>query len=164
VPLHIRPAEPRDLDVITRFNAALAQETEGVRLDPERLRRGILALLKDPQKGFYLLAEEEGEIVGQVMVTFEWSDWRNGVFYWIQSVYVRPDRRRQGVFRALYRRVETTARERPGVCGLRLYVDRDNVRARQTYRSLGMSGANYDVMEVDFVINRHESYPTEEKS
>jgi len=156
VPLLIRPAGPRDLEPIARFNAALAQETEGVRLDPELLRQGVLAVLKDPQKGFYLLAEEGGEIVGQVMITFEWSDWRNGVFYWIQSVYVAPDRRRQGIFRALYRRVEAMARERPGVCGLRLYVDRANTKAQQTYRSLGMSGANYDVMEVDFVINRHE--------
>jgi GNAT superfamily N-acetyltransferase len=158
VSLLIRPAEHRDLDVMVRFNAALAQETEGVALDPERLRRGIRALLEDPQKGFYLLAETEGEVIGQVMVTFEWSDWRDGVFYWIQSVYVRPDRRRQGVFRALYRRVEGMARERPGVCGLRLYVVRGNARAQQTYRTLGMHSTPFEMLEVDFVIDRHESF------
>ncbi|MSS69945.1 MAG: GNAT family N-acetyltransferase [Candidatus Latescibacteria bacterium] len=153
----IRPAEPRDLDVMVRFNTALAQETEGVDLDPERLRRGIRALLEDPQKGFYLLAEEEDGVVGQIMVTFEWSDWRDGVFYWIQSVYVRPDRRRQGVFRALYRSVEHTARERPGVCGLRLYVVRGNAQAQQTYRTLGMNPTPFEMLEVDFVIDRHET-------
>ena len=157
MPLHIRPAAPRDLDALVRFNAALAKETEAVDLDPDRLRPGVLAVLQDPQKGFYLVAEEGGEVVGQVMVTFEWSDWRNGVFYWIQSVYVRPDRRREGIFRALYRRVETMARERPGVCGLRLYVMRDNDRARQTYRKLGMNPAPFDMLEVDFVLARHET-------
>ena len=155
--LTIRPAEARDIDTLVCFNAALAQETEGITLEPERLRKGVRALLDDAGKGFYLVAEEGGEVVGQIMVTFEWSDWRNGVFYWIQSVYVRPDRRRQGMFRALYGRVEALAQERPEVCGLRLYVMRDNVRAQQTYRTLGMSATPFEMLEVDFVIERHET-------
>lgn len=153
--LAIRPAEVRDIDTIVAYNMALALETEGIALQAERVWRGVQALLEDDRKGFYLVAEMGGVVVGQIMVTFEWSDWRNGVFFWIQSVYVRPDRRRRGVFRALYGRVEATARARPDACGLRLYVMRDNGQAQETYRSLGMSRTPFEMLEVDFVIERH---------
>src|SRR3954451_3376930 len=145
--LTIRPATPADEAVVVAFNAALAWETEHKRLDEEVLRTGVRAVFADPAKGFYTLAERGGEVVGQVMVTFEWSDWRNGWFWWVQSVYVRADARRKGVFRALYREVQRQASAAPGVIGLRLYVEAENARARATYAALGMVETSYGVME-----------------
>jgi GNAT superfamily N-acetyltransferase len=112
------------------------------------LAPGVRAVFADAAKGFYTVAENErGEIVGQMMVTFEWSDWRNGWFWWVQSVYVRDDARRGGVFRALYKEVERQAAADPGVIGLRLYVEEDNTRARDTYRAMGMTVTTYGLME-----------------
>ena len=128
----------------------MAWETEEKTLSLETLRAGVLELVRDGRKGFYLVAESGDRIVGQLMVTFEWSDWRNGHYWWLQSVYVAPDYRRQGVFRRLYREVETLARQAGDVCGLRLYVERANLRAQQTYADLGMVHSHYDMYEVEF--------------
>jgi GNAT superfamily N-acetyltransferase len=146
--LLIRPATPDDVPVLVAFNSAIAWETEDKRLDPTVLTAGVRAVFDDPARGFYTVAEHNGEVVGQMMVTFEWSDWRNGWFWWVQSVYVREDARRAGVFRALYRAIEQRAATDPGVIGLRLYFDADNSRAQATYRALGMTATTYGMMEV----------------
>jgi GNAT superfamily N-acetyltransferase len=148
----IRLAAPGDAETIARFNQAMAQETEGRQLDFERLRRGVQAVLSDPSKGRYWVAEIDGRLAGQLLITFEWSDWRNGAFWWIQSVYVDPAFRRRGVFRALYEHVARQARQAPDVCGLRLYVEQDNRRAQAAYERLGMHPAPYRIYEVDFVL------------
>ena len=145
--LTIRRATAADEGVLVEFNAALAWETEHKRLRPEVLTTGVRAVFADPAKGFYTVAEEGGAVVGQMMVTFEWSDWRNGWFWWVQSVYVREDARRGGVFRALYKEIERQAAADPAVIGIRLYVESDNTRAQATYRSLGMASTTYGVME-----------------
>jgi GNAT superfamily N-acetyltransferase len=151
-PVTIRPATTADIPAIVRFNASLAEETEGLVLDYNRLLEGVRAVIADPAKGFYLLGLHEGVLAGQIMVTTEWSDWRNGTFWWVQSVYVTPDCRSRGVFTALYRHIETLARSRSDICGLRLYVDEHNQRAREAYEHLGMRHARYRMMEVDFVL------------
>ena len=132
---HIRTAQRSDAETIAQFNAALARETEHFELDMPRLLRGVNGMFDEPTRGFYLLAQINNEIAGQLMITCEWSDWRNGVFWWIQSVYVVPDARRGGVYRALHAWVERQARRIPGVCGLRLYVDRDFIDAETACRS-----------------------------
>jgi ribosomal protein S18 acetylase RimI-like enzyme len=114
----------------------------------------VEAVVRDPAKGIYFVAAAGGAVIGQLMITYEWSDWRNGTFWWIQSVYVRPDVRHQGVFRALYRHVRDLARSRDGVCGIRLYVEQDNARAQKTYRALGMRETPYRILEEDFVLTR----------
>jgi GNAT superfamily N-acetyltransferase len=150
----IRPPRAADAPVLAEFNIRLAAETEHLQLDPPRVLAGVEAVLADPAKGTYWVADADGEVVGQLMITFEWSDWRNGVFWWIQSVYVRKDWRSRGVFKALYQHVEQSARSRSDVCGLRLYVERDNLRAQKTYQHLGLRPTNYDIYEVDFRITR----------
>ncbi len=120
--LTIRPAQPADADIIADYNAAIARETEHIELDRERLAQGVHAVLSDPSKGFYTVAEADGRVVGQMLITYEWSDWRNGVFWWIQSVYVHADYRRRGVFQELYRHIAAQAKQAGTVCGLRLYV------------------------------------------
>jgi GNAT superfamily N-acetyltransferase len=142
----IRPARPADSAVIIDFNARLAWETEEKRLDRAVLEAGVAEVLADPHKGFYTLAERGGEVVGQVLVTFEWSDWRNGWYWWIQSVYVREDARRGGIFRALFDHLHAQATGDPKVIGLRLYLERSNDRARQTYTALGLAEEGYDLM------------------
>jgi len=148
--IKIRKATPRDVDTLAYFNTAIAWETESKRLDPDTITRGVENLLRRPELGFYLLAELEGQIAGALMITSEWSDWRNGLFWWIQSVYVRAEYRRQGVFRHLYEEVERQARKDKDVCGLRLYVEHNNHTAQRTYRSLGMEETNYRLYEVEF--------------
>jgi ribosomal protein S18 acetylase RimI-like enzyme len=145
-----RLAAPSDVTIIAEFNAAMAKETEGIELNRERLRKGVEALFADPSKGLYYIAESNGKIAGQLMITYEWGDWRNATFWWIQSVYVRPEYRRRGVFRALYRYIETIAGTRGDVCGVRLYVDQSNDHAQKTYESLGMKHSHYEMMEIDF--------------
>lgn len=131
----------------------MAKETEGRPLDPGLINPGVEAVLADPEKGRYWLAEADGVVAGQIMVTYEWSDWRNGMLWWIQSVYIHEDYRRKGVFSSLYRHVESLARLDKGVCGLRLYVEQENKRAQATYSKLGMVMPGYLVMEVDFLKN-----------
>jgi len=146
----VRIADVIDAPIITEFNAAMALETERLKLDPERLAAGVKALLVDPAKGFYCIAELNGAVVGQLMITYEWSDWRNATFWWMQSVYVLPVYRKQGVFKALYRYIESLACNQGLVCGLRLYVEQENDRALKTYEALGMTRSHYQMMEVGF--------------
>lgn len=146
----IRDATPADLDQVVEFNLRLAEESEGRSLDPERLRGGVSALLSDAGKGRYFLLERNGSVVGQTMITFEWSDWRNGVFWWIQSVYVHAEHRGTGAFSALYRHIRDKALNEKDVCGIRLYVDKTNQHAADIYRALGMQDAHYDMLEIDF--------------
>jgi ribosomal protein S18 acetylase RimI-like enzyme len=146
----IRPALAHDLDFIARGNAAMALETEHKTLDPATVRSGVQAVLENPAHGSYFVAELAGRVAGQLMITYEWSDWRNAVFWWIQSVYVVPEARRRGVFRAMYNHLEGLARATPGVCGLRLYVEHDNLRAQRTYLGCGMVDGGYRVMEADY--------------
>jgi ribosomal protein S18 acetylase RimI-like enzyme len=147
--LAIRDATEADLATVVAFNQRMAEETEGRRLRDDRIGAGVAAVLGDPSKGFYLIAERGGHVVGQLMVTYEWSDWRNGTFFWIQSVYVPPEARRTGVYRALYDAVNARAAARGDVCGVRLYVERDNDIARKTYEALGMRHAVYDMYETE---------------
>jgi GNAT superfamily N-acetyltransferase len=157
--LRIRAAGPADVDTAARWNAAMAWETEHKRLDPDVLHAGVAAGLADPARARYFIAmhdaplagrETIGTPVGILMLTREWSDWRNGEWWWIQSVYVAPEHRRRGVYRALHAHVETLARTTPGVIGLRLYVERDNVDAQRTYAALGMRDAGYALFEHEF--------------
>ena len=148
--MRIREARPSDADTIVDFNTRMALETEGRPLAAELIGPGVAAVLEDPAKGRYWVAEADGEIIGQLLVTYEWSDWRNGMFWWIQSVYIRGDYRRKGVFSALHRHLEKRARVRKEVCGIRLYVERNNRRAQRTYLALGMASPGYEVMEIDF--------------
>lgn len=149
----IRSARPGDGEVICEFNRRMARETEAKELDPEILRAGVAAMIADAHKGRYFVAVNEAdEVVGQLGITLEWSDWRNGNFWWIQSVYVREDARRHGVFRGLYEHVRAEARRESAVVGLRLYVEHDNAVAQATYRKLGMVMTGYQVMEELFPV------------
>jgi GNAT superfamily N-acetyltransferase len=145
--LTIRRAAPADAVVVIEFNRRLAEETEGKTLDPAVLAAGVAAGLADPARAWYFVAEEDGVVLGQMMITLEWSDWRNGWFWWIQSVYVRAEARRRGVFRRLYEHVVGLARQSADVIGLRLYVENHNQPAQQTYTRLGMTPAGYLVFE-----------------
>lgn len=147
MPLTLRRAAPADAAVLVEYNQCLARETEGRSLDGPVVAAGVAAVLADPGRGLYFVAERDGRVVGQLMVTTEWSDWRNGWLWWIQSVYVHPEARRQGVFRALYQHVHAQARAEPGVVGLRLYVEEENLDAQQTYLRLGMDRTGYLVLE-----------------
>lgn len=150
----VRPATSSDALTIAGFNRAMALETEHLELDGARVLRGVEALLADRAKGFYVIAENAGNVIGQAMVTYEWSDWRNGTFWWIQSVYVDPAHRGRGVFTALYQRIQAMGEADGGVCGIRLYVESDNARAQRVYQGLGMTETHYRMFEVDFVIQR----------
>jgi GNAT superfamily N-acetyltransferase len=145
--LTVRRGEQRDADVIAAFNAAMALETEGKALIPERIAAGVRRLIETPSLGFYLVAECEGRVIACLMITNEWSDWRNGLFWWIQSVYVDKGWRRQGVYRRLYAAVRDMAQADPGVCGFRLYVEKDNAVAHATYAALGMAQTDYLIYE-----------------
>ena len=147
MPLVIRRATPADASIIVDFNRRLALESEGKTLDVPVLAAGVAAALADPSKGPYFLADDNSVPLGQMQITHEFSDWRNGWFRWIQGVYVQPEARRQGVFRALYEHVHALAKQDPGVIGLRLYVERDNQRAHETYLRLGMEWTSYLFME-----------------
>lgn len=148
--MHIREAQLSDAPVIVEYNLRLARETEDRELPRATLAAGVRALLEHPARGLYFVAEEAGEVIGQVMITFEWSDWRNGTFWWLQSVYVRAADRERGVFRALFEHVSRLAGQEPGVCGLRLYVERENERAKAVYARHGMANAGYEVFETVF--------------
>lgn len=145
--IHVRAARADDRDTLVRFNAAMALETEHKVLDPAVLGAGVAAVLAESKRGFYLVAECDGVISGCLMVTFEWSDWRNGDWWWLQSVYIVPEYRRHGVFRALYAEVERMASARADVVGVRLYVERDNTHAQRTYAALGIEDAGYRMLE-----------------
>jgi len=144
--LHIRQSTLADLDLIVALNVALAAESEQLQLDADTLREGVRALLEGRAPGRYWLAQLDGRVVGQLLITYEWSDWRNAMVWWIQSVQVVPDARTQGVFRALYAHARREA-QAAGAAGLRLYVDNSNVRAQAVYAAVGMHGDHYRVFE-----------------
>ncbi len=147
VDVTVRAARLDDLQSLVEFNQRLAGESEGTALDPAVLRAGVAAVLAEPSRGRYFIAEAAGRVVGQTCVTYEWSDWRNGTIWWLQSVYVHTDFRRSGVFRRLLQQVVHEAGALDDVVGLRLYVAQDNRTAQETYRRLGFDDAGYVVME-----------------
>ncbi|WP_235678305.1 GNAT family N-acetyltransferase [Cylindrospermopsis curvispora] len=148
--LVIRQGELGDLQVLVEFNQALIYETENKQLPINDINAGVETLLRNPTLGFYLLAQKNNQVVGSLMVTTEWSDWHNGLYWWIQSVYVHPNFRRQGVFKALYQTVKQQAKTQASglkVSGFRLYVEKENVIAQRTYQSLGMEKSRYEIFE-----------------
>jgi GNAT superfamily N-acetyltransferase len=157
--LIVRPARHEDIPTITAFSAAMALETEGRQLDPTRLRNGTMALFESSARGLFMVAEVQqagrAQVVGQLMITYEWSDWRNAVFWWVQSVYVAPPWRRRGVYRRMHDSIVARAKADPKVCGIRLYVERDNHTAQTVYQRVGLAPSAYAVYEQDFVLVRH---------
>lgn len=145
--IQIRSAQVHDISSLVEFNVAMAKETENKQLIPDLVTRGVTRVFEEPRLGFYVVAEITGRVVGSLMVTQEWSDWRNGSFWWIQSVYVRPKARHQGVFRSLYAHVKERAQADTSVCGLRLYVEQNNLIAQKTYEGIGMEATPYGMYE-----------------
>ena len=141
-------AATEDVAAITQFNIAMAAETEDLALDPQTVHAGVAAVVSDDRRGFYLVARSDGKAVGSLMITYEWSDWRNGNLWWIQSVYVVPSARKQGIFRLLYDNVISLAKQSGDAAGVRLYVEKDNRSAQEVYRKLGMSETAYRVFEI----------------
>ncbi len=152
--MRIRKAELADAAVVAEFNLRLARETEDLALDPAVVLAGVRALLQDAAKGVYYVAEVGGAVAGQVMITYEWSDWRNGNLWWLQSVYVDPAQRGQGIFRALFRHVQQLATEAGGVEAIRLYMHHENKSARRSYEALGMNQTSYVVFEMGVAPSR----------
>ncbi|GEM_PF-20777 len=148
--IRIRRARPEDLERIAGFQRRMAKETEGRDLDLETLTHGVRSVLEDPEKGFYLVAEKEGDVRASMLLTREWSDWRGAWFWWIQSVYVETRFRETGLYRALHEEARRRAREAGGVCGLRLYVEAGNRNAREVYRRVGMEESSYRIFEEDW--------------
>ena len=145
--INIRRATTNDTPAIADFNISMALETEGKHLDPAIIKRGVANMISNPNMGFYLVAEDGEAVVGSLMVTTEWSDWRNGLFWWIQSVFIVKTHRRRCIDRRLYETVKTLAAEADNVCGYRLYVEKDNRRAQLTYEHLGMQATDYLMYE-----------------
>ncbi|MBL6917656.1 MAG: GNAT family N-acetyltransferase [Gammaproteobacteria bacterium] len=143
----IRSASPDDISDIAQFNIAMAQETEERQLDPETIQSGVSGVIQNHAHGFYLIAERDQVAVGSLLITFEWSDWRNGTLWWIQSVYVKPEHRRTGVFKALYDAVIARARAAKSVRGIRLYVEQENLDAQSVYQKLSMQKTHYQMFE-----------------
>jgi ribosomal protein S18 acetylase RimI-like enzyme len=145
--LQIRPARPGDAETIAGLQVLMARETEGLELDRETVGRGVRAVLGDPAQGEYWIAEDEGRVVGCLMVTPEWSDWRDGTVLWVQSLYVLPEARGQGVYRRLYEHLQRRVEATPRLIGIRLYVDKRNVTAQRVYERLGMNREHYALFE-----------------
>lgn len=145
--LNICRAEETDAAFIVENNITMAKEIEDRDLNPEQAQQGVQFLLHNGQQGFYLIAKRETQVIGQLMVTYEWSDWSNGLYWWLQSVYVLPEFRKQGVFRKLYDHVYRLAQSSSGVCGLRLYAFDTNQKAMHTYISVGMQRSRYVMFE-----------------
>jgi GNAT superfamily N-acetyltransferase len=146
-PIAVRRARPEDAATLIDFQHRMARETEEIQLDSGTLSRGVTGVFAEPSRGTYWIAEEAGTIVGALLVTHEWSDWRNGTVWWIQSVYVLPERRGEGVFRRLYEHLRGAVETSPDVKGLRLYVDRRNQAAQRVYERLGMTKEHYELFE-----------------
>lgn len=155
-PIVVREATAGDAERLADCNRRMARETEGRELDPARALRGVRAVLEVPTRGAYFVAEAGGEALGTCLVTREWSDWRDGEFWWLQSVFVLPELRGRGVFRALYDVVLARARASTRVCGLRLYVEQENARAQAVYAAVGMHASHYRFFEIDFVLGEAE--------
>ena len=151
-PILVRRAERDDARRIISFQQDMALETEGKTLDESLVSAGVDAVFSDSNKGFYLVAETGGIVVGSLLITYEWSDWRNATFWWIQSVFVDADYRRRGVYTAMHNHALREARQSEDICGIRLYVERSNHNAQKTYKSLGMDHSHYDLYEIDFVL------------
>jgi len=151
----VRLGTADDTSFVVQCNIQLARETEDLLLDIDNVSRGVNAVLVDRARGFYLIGEIDGRLAGQLFVTYEWSDWRNGVFWWIQSVYTVSEFRHRGVFQALYRHVELLARQAGTVCGLRLYVASSNVQAQKIYARCGLHQTSYLLFERDYVVPRN---------
>ncbi len=148
--IRVRNATRSDIERIAEFQQAMALETEGRALDPSVSTQGIVAIFDDPVKGFYIVAvSDTGEVVGSLLITYEWSDWSNANHWWIQSVYVDATWRRKGVYRTMYEHILTMTEGRSDICSIRLYVERTNTTAQQTYKNLGMSHSHYDMYEID---------------
>ncbi len=145
--MFVRIAKPEDLDAVVEFQLAMAGETEGIELDRDTVTEGVAKVLDDVNKGVYYVAEKRGEVIGSLLTTFEWSDWRNGTVLWIQSVYVLPEYRRKGVYRKLYEYVKGKVSEDPELKGIRLYADKMNSGAHEVYRKLGMTSDHYITFE-----------------
>ena len=143
----IRPASEQDIPTLVDFQLKMAAETENVTLDKRVLLQGVVNLFKDPRKGEYFVAEEQGQIMGCLMTTYEWSDWRDGTILWIQSVYVPNELRGRGIYKQLYEHIKQLALSDPSITGIRLYVDKKNRLAQQVYQKLGMDGEHYQVYE-----------------
>ena len=141
--MNIRLANAADADEFVQFNQAMAFETEGKQLDPNVVGPAVAAVFADERKGFYVVAEDDDRVVGGLMITYEWSDWRNAWFWWIQSVYINPDARGQKIYTKLYAFVKELAREAGDVYGIRLYVENDNSRAQRVYEKVGMEQSHY---------------------
>ena len=144
----VRRAVREDAGTIASFNAVMAVETEGITIPEEIAKPGAAAVFDDPSLGFYLVAESDGAIVGSLMITYEWSDWSNALYWWIQSVYVSREHRRRGVYRALHDGVLELAREAGNVRAIKLYVFEDNERAKATYEAVGMERAHHAIYEM----------------
>jgi ribosomal protein S18 acetylase RimI-like enzyme len=143
----IRLGKTKDIETLVGFNIALAIESEGINLSYDVVKKGVENLIRNKDNGFYLLAEFQGEIVGSLMVTKEWSDWRNGFFWWVQSVYVNPELRRRGIYHSMYEYVKRLSDEESDVLGFRLYVEKNNFKAIETYKALGMIETHYRLFE-----------------
>jgi GNAT superfamily N-acetyltransferase len=142
----IRKATPEDVAVIIDFQQKLAWETENLTLDPEIINKGVKAVFTVPSRGQYWVAEDESKVVASLLITYEWSDWRNCSVWWFQSVYVLSSFRRTGIFRSMYQHIRNES-EKEGIGGLRLYVETNNSKAQQTYEALGMKGQHYKMYE-----------------
>ena len=150
----VRRANLGDIDILTDFNCRLARETEGETLNSQIVRDGVRRGLERDEEVVYFIAEVNSDPAGALMLTREWSDWRNKTFWWIQSVYVHPDYRNQGIFKALYKRILSDAKAQQTVGGLRLYVEQENEKAHLVYRQLGMKRTSYQMFEVDWGVKR----------
>lgn len=149
-PISVRQGTLSDAEAIAQFNIDMALETEDKVLDPQVILEGVRSLMKSPHYGFYLVAESSNRIAGSLMVTSEWSDWRNALFWWIQSVFIPQEFRRQGIFRTLYQHTEKLANADGNVCGIRLYVEEENTKAQNTYSNVGMTKSHYQMFEKEF--------------
>lgn len=145
--MKIRKAAEDDIPVIAGFQQKMAYETEKLDLDENVLLDGVGNVFKDPSKGFYLLAVDQGQVVGSMLLTPEWSDWRNSLFLWIQSLYVIPPYRKRGVFRMMYEHVRNMVLASGEYAGLKLYVDKENTPAQDVYRKVGMKDSHYNLFE-----------------
>ncbi len=145
--MNIRIANLEDAQLLVVFNQAMALETEGKRLDSSILQNGVEAVFADKDKGFYVVAEENNQIIGGLMITFEWSDWRGSWFWWIQSVYILPEARGRKIYSRLYEFVKEKARRQDDVCGFRLYVEKENINAQKVYEKVGMESSHYLLFE-----------------
>jgi GNAT superfamily N-acetyltransferase len=146
----IRIANRDDAGTLAKFNTAMAWETEAKKLAPELITAGVNKLFDEPDAGFYTVVEADSRVIAALMITTEWSDWRNGFFWWIQSVYVEPEYRGQGIFTGLYEHIKDRAKSAGNVCGLRLYVEKENQRAQRTYIKTGMLETHYRLYEEEF--------------